>query len=482
VKLSRLERFLRLFTEVRAGEGITALLMFLNVFLVLCAYYFIKPLREGWLSVVEIPGLNEREIKAYLSFAQPLVLVPIVAGYASLSTRMSRVDLVTRATGVCMAILVCIFLFRPDGPMDLSVVSGGSPSLGKSAFGLAFYVWVSIFGVFVVAQFWTFAADIYSEERGNRMLPMIAIGGTGGAAFGASFVAPVVKSGQFGAGALLLAALVPLAGSILLTRVAERREYPEGRSLPDRRQEPGPTAVAPTEPARSESGGAFRVIFSSRFMLATAAITLLLSWVNTNGENLLYGVIVETLNVDADELGITEAGAIGKFISDGTTAFYGDFFKWVNICALVLQAVVASRLLKYGGFGVIVLMMPIISLISYTAMALVPILFVIKIMKIAENSTDYSINNTARQVLWLPVSSEMKFKGKPTIDTLFVRLGDGLAAATVLIGTHVLLLSTAGYFAFNVFLVLVWIGSAVILTREHKRLSDANSPPGELTI
>ena len=120
MKLSKLERLLCLFTEVRAGEGITALLMFLNVFLVLCAYYFIKPLREGWLSVVDVPGLDEREIKAYLAFAQPAILVPIVAWYAQFSTRMSRVDLVTRATLLCMLVLFCIFLFRPAGPLDLA--------------------------------------------------------------------------------------------------------------------------------------------------------------------------------------------------------------------------------------------------------------------------------------------------------------------------------------------------------------------------
>jgi len=191
-------------------------------------------------------------------------------------------------------------------------------------------------------------------------------------------------------------------------------------------------------------------------------------------------VIVQTLKGEAAELGITAAAEVERFTIAGTTAFYGDFFGWVNVCALVLQGLVASRLLKYGGFGLIVLMMPVISLISYSAMALVPILFVIKIMKIAENSTDYSINNTARHVLWLPVSSEVTFKGKPTIDTLFVRVGDGLAAATVLIGTRVLLLPTTGYFAFNVFLVLVWIGSAILLTREHRRLSSSNSPQGEL--
>jgi len=473
VKLSKLERFLCLFTEVRAGEGITAVLMFLNVFLVLCAYYFIKPLREGWLSVTDIPGLDGREIKAYLSFAQPLVLVPIVSWYARFSTRMARVELVTRATLACMIMLVMIFLFRPSGVIDLAPLLGVSTSLVKTVFGLGFYIWVSIFGVFVVAQFWTFTADIYTDERGRRMMPMIAIGGTGGAAFGASFVAPVVKSGQFGPGALLLGALVPLLGSIILTRIAERREHPPTS---------GPRGAETTPPKEPESRlprGSFRMIFTSRFLIATAAITLLLSWVNTNGENLLYGVVIETLHEQAAESGLTEPAAIDHYTSDGTTAFYGDFFSWVNVCALLLQALVASRLLKYGGFGLIVLMMPVISLISYSAMALIPILFVIKIMKIAENSTDYSINNTARHVLWLPVSSEMKFKGKPTIDTLFVRLGDGLAAATVMVGTHVLVLSTAEFFTVNVVLVLLWIGSAILLAREHRRLSTQNSPQGD---
>ncbi len=148
------------------------------------------------------------------------------------------------------------------------------------------------------------------------------------------------------------------------------------------------------------------------------------------------------------------------------------------IAALVLQALVASRLLKYGGFGVILLMLPVISLLSYAVMALVPVLGVIKIMKIAENSTDYSINNTARNVLWLPTTSEMKFKCKPAIDTLFQRLGDALAAATVWFGTYVVVLSNQSFFIFNVLLVLVWFGSAILLIREHRRMTEANLAAG----
>ena len=87
-------------------------------------------------------------------------------------------------------------------------------------------------------------------------------------------------------------------------------------------------------------------------------------------------------------------------------------------------------------------------------MAVVPILLVVRVMKTAENATAYSINNTARQVLWLPTTAEMKYKAKPAIETFFVRFGDGLAAATILVGVHLFALSTQSFFLVNVALVV----------------------------
>ena len=123
-------------------------------------------------------------------------------------------------------------------------------------------------------------------------------------------------------------------------------------------------------------------------------------------------------------------------------------------------------------------MLPVIALMSYAAMALVPVLIVIKVMKIAENSTDYSINNTARNVLWLPTTSEMKFKCKPAIDTIFVRFGDALAALTIWFGSNIVILSDRDYFVFNVVLVLIWLGGAVLLIREHRKMTEASSAAG----
>ena len=216
-----------------------------------------------------------------------------------------------------------------------------------------------------------------------------------------------------------------------------------------------------------------KLVLVSKFLLLAALVTLFTNWVNTNGENLLFRVIQESLAVEAHAQGIAGERALLEFVRDGTTAFYGNFFFWVNAVALLLQAFVASRLLKYGGFAAILLILPVIALMSYSVMALLPVLAVVKVMKIAENATDYSLNNTSRQVLWLPVSSAMRFRGKPAIDTLYVRLGDGLAAMTVLIGVQLLALATAAFFAFNVFLVLCWLVVAVLLVKEHRRATEA---------
>lgn len=452
MKRSKLERFLCIFTDVKPGEGANALLMFVNVFLILCAYYFIKPLREGWIAVSDIGGLSKMEVKAYSSFGQSLLLLPIVWAFGRLSGRYRRSALITRSTLFCMTNLVFFWAIQPGLFIENLPYSG-----------VIFYLWVGIFGVFVVAQFWAFAADIYSEERGNRMFPLIAVGATSGAACGAWITEMLVNSELFSTEWLLIVAMIPLAASVLLYRLVDNRMRQkvtvavQRPRIRDDFQDSGQSAIS--------------IIFSSRFLLATAIITLILSWVNTNGENLLFRIIQEFLRDQAITQRIYDSTALLTYTRDGTTAFYGDFYFWVNIMAMLLQAFVASRILKYGGFGAILLAMPVVALISYSAMAFIPVLSIVKVMKIAENSTDYSINNTARNVLWLPVSAEMKYKGKPTVDSLFVRLGDGVAALTVLIGVQILALSTQSFFVLNIVLVVIWIVLAGVVIREYRRMT-----------
>nr|MDJ0819864.1 hypothetical protein [Desulfobacterales bacterium] len=312
MKRSKLERFLCIFTDVQPGEGANALLMFVNVFLILCAYYFIKPLREGWIAVSDIGGLSKMEVKAYSSFGQSLLLLPIVWAFGRLSARYRRSALITRSTLFCMTNLVFFWAIQPGLFIENLPYSG-----------VIFYLWVGIFGVFVVAQFWAFAADIYSEERGNRMFPLIAVGATSGAACGAWITEILVKSKLFSAEWLLIVAMIPLGVSVVLYRLVEDRMHQKENEsvqkprIQDEFQDSGQSAIS--------------IIFASRFLLATAIITMILSWVNTNGENLLFRVIQEFLRDQAITQQIFDAGSLLIYTRDGTTAFYGDFYFWVNI-------------------------------------------------------------------------------------------------------------------------------------------------------
>jgi AAA family ATP:ADP antiporter len=453
---SALERALGVFTDVRAGEGVTALVMVVNVFFILCAYYFVKPLRDGWIAIADIGGLSSMEVKAYTSFAQGLILVGAIAVYSRLAERWSRRVLIVRSTLFCISNLLLFWLLRPD-------------FLGEQMPGaaVAFYIWVGMFGVFVVSQFWAFAADFYTDERGERLLPLIAIGATSGAVAGSFLTGALLGPGMLNSGDLLLVAMVPLAGSILLTTITDARGQTGER--PDAR----PAAQAPAAAGQESALG---LVLHHRYLLAVAVVTLFTAWVSTNGENLLFKVVQDAVGAQLAARGVTNSIEMKAFVRDWTTSFYGDFFFWVNVCALVLQAVFASRLLKYGGFGMILLLLPVISLLSYSTMALAPYLLVVQIMKTAENSTAYSINNTARQVLWLPTTAEMKYKAKPAIETSFVRVGDGLAAGTILLGVHLFALSTQAFFLINVVLVVAWLLTAVVVVREHRRLEPRATP------
>lgn len=462
-QLSKIEQFLRIFTEVRPGEGTTALMMFVNVFLILLAYYCIKPVREGWIAVSDIEGLSKMEVKAYSSFVQSILLLFIVGWYSRLAEHLQRSTLITRVTLFCISNLIIFWFLQPN------LFIRNLPYTG-----IIFYLWVGMFGVFIVAQFWTFCADIYAEERGKRLLPMIAIGATSGAAAGSWLVDQLLETGLVSTETLLLVATVPLFASTILTRLVDARER---KTLsPDIIPSPAEKTEENTEKGLHFLLSGARLIFISRFLLAAALVTLMTNWVNTNGENLLFRVIEESLAGQAANQGITDPAAILAFTRSGTTQFYGNFFFWVNIAALLLQSLLASRLLRYGGFAAIAMLLPAIAMISYSFMALLPILAVVKMLKIAENATDYSINNTARHVLWLPVSSEMKYQGKPAIDTLYVRIGDGFAALTVLIGVEVLALTTRQFFIFNVILVVAWLFFTLMLIREYRKAGEVNEP------
>jgi ATP:ADP antiporter, AAA family len=454
---SPLDRLLMLFSDVRPGEGAAGSAMLGSVFLLLTSVYFLKPARDGLLAISGVPGLSDMELKAYSSFGQSLLLLGVVPLYARVAARLRRLALARRLTCFFVSNLVGFWALQPG------FVVTRVPYLG-----LVFYLWFGVFNLLAIVQFWSFAADVYSDEGGRRLFPAIAVGATAGSATGAWLTQALIRSELFSTYSLLLMAAAALLGSLALLVFAESR---------------GAEPASAAEPDSADRSGALRLVFGNRYLLAVALVILVANWVKTNSDNLLFAIVQEVLGGEAAARGITSPAALDRFTADQTTAFYGDFFFWVNAAALVMQSLLASRLLKHGGFGALFLALPMISLVAYPTLAAVPLLALFRLTKIAEDSTSYSLHNTATQILWLPTTREMKYRGKAAIDTLFVRLGDALAALTTFVGIQWLMLPARDFFVLNALLTLGWLMAALVVVREHHALTEpAGGLAGDLAV
>ena len=199
-------------------------------------------------------------------------------------------------------------------------------------------------------------------------------------------------------------------------------------------------------------------------------LMMLLNLVNTTGEFILARAIV---GAAVEASGQTE----GVALTEKITIIYARFFTVVNIAGVLIQLFVVSRVVQFFGVAVGLMILPIISLGGYGLIALLPIFPVIRWAKTAENATDYSLNNTVRQMLFLPMTREQKYKAKQTIDSFFSRVGDTLQAVVVFLGTAVFALSTAGFALINMGFAVVWLFLAYKIGKEYKRLVSTGETP-----
>jgi AAA family ATP:ADP antiporter len=403
------------------------MLLLVTVFLILSGYYLLKPVREGLLLSGGTFGLRGESLKTLATAAMAAVLLVVVPAYGWLASRVSRIRLITTSYLIVLGSLAAFFVLgRAGAPV-----------------GLAFYLWLGVVNVFLVGQFWSYATDLCSEEQGQRLLPAIAVGGAAGAIVGPRLaLLSDAWTSMIVAGALL-------AVCLLLFRLVERQG---GRGAWNRAGAGAPLAAR----------GGFELIRSHPYLALIAAVVVIANLVNTIGELILAGAAAEhAAAVASDVAGRREA----------IKAFYGDLFFWVNLAGFAIQAFVASRLIGRLGVGALLFALPLIALGGYGLIGVVGGVALVRAVKIAENGTDYSLQNTVRQALFLPVSREAKYKAKAVIDTFFVRFGDLAAAAVVAVAIGLLDLGPAALAAVNVVLTVAWVAVAVALSRRHRALT-----------
>ena len=431
-----LDRLLAPFADVRAGEAPTALLLMLNVFLLLTCYYILKPVREALILAGE-----GAEVKSYSAAGQVLILLGFVPAYGALANRLGRIRLIS---GVTMFFVACLAAFY--------LLTGANlPHLG-----IAFYIWVGIFNVSIVAQFWSYANDLYTPEAGKRLFAIIAFGSTLGAIVGATMTKVLIA--PLGVRELLLVAGAILLASIVITRIVDARE--------GRRAARG-AAAPPEQPIGGEGG--FTLVLHDRYLLLIGLLVLVLNLVNSNGEYILGKTLTQIAqqNVAA---GLAGTMSVNQYKEQLIGSFYAGYQLSVNIVTALAQLFLVSRIMQKLGVRFALLVMPLISLTGYTLLTVAPLLQTVRLVKIAENSTDYSLQNTARQALFLPTSREAKYKAKSAIDTFFYRTGDLCSAGLVFLGAR-LALTPRRFSLINVVLVLLWLGFSMRIGRRYAELT-----------
>lgn len=481
---SPLDRFLRLFTDVRAGEGLTALMLAFDVFLLLSSYYVVKSIRDAVILSEASP-----EWKAYTNAGQVIVLAAVVPLYGMLADRLPRRRLVNLVTLV----------------FAIGFLAFASLSIEGAVVAVMFFIWVSIFGVMIIAQFWSFANDVYTEEQGKRLFPLVAFGASLGGVVGATYARQLV--GPMGIANLIIFGVAILAAQLLVFHYIDNRErhlteadvlveettavMPATRALKVEKArrlfreftgEPEPDedgavetmgvspGAADGEKSEAAGRGAFALVFGTPYLLMIGLLTLFLNFVNTQGGYIHDRLVSETA---AQLVAAGQVATEAEFL----TGYFGGFYLIVNLFGLFMQLFIVSRVIKYLGVTVGLMMLPTLAIGAYGLVALIPILSYVRWAKTVENATDYSLNNTVRNMLFLPATREQKYKAKQAVDSVGQRAGDTLHALLVLVGTTVFAMTTRAFAIVNIGVAVVWLLLAFKIGKEYGHLVETGKPP-----
>jgi ATP:ADP antiporter, AAA family len=438
-----LYRFLHLFTAIYPGETVKAFLLTLNSFLIMFGYYQIKSIRNGLLLAA-----HPAEIQSYLAIPQALILIFVVKGFSKIASRHPRHLLITYVTLFCISNLILFNIMNWAG-------------VSVSVMGIIFFIWIGMYNLLIPAQFWGFANDIYGEDAGKRLFPMIAFGASLGGVLGPPVARTLVP--HFGSYGMMMVTSAILCLCILMTWIIHKRDLREEREFLSSADGAESSKSKIKEEPLDKSGG-FRLIFKSRYLLLIAVVIGLYNFVNALGE-LMFAKIQQQVAIRTFGTAANGSVDLQNYISQAFAGYQG----LANILGLIIQLFLVSRIFRHVGIGGALLFLPLIALGGYGYATFGASLLLMKWVKSVENGTDYSLMKTARSALFLITKREEKYKAQAAIETFFVRGGDTLCALVVWVGTTFLALSIEKFALVNIVSILVWIILTVLIIREYAR-------------
>jgi ATP:ADP antiporter, AAA family len=416
-------RLLQSAVDVRREELGALLWSFAYFFCLLAAYYILRPLRD---EMGIAGGVDNLQWTFTGTFVAMLAAVPVFGWAVARFPRRRLLPLVYLF--FIANILIFFALFKLD--------------VGQIYVARAFFIWTSVFNLFVISIFWSFMADLFSNAQARRLFGFIAAGGSAGAIVGPAITG--LLAAPLGPINLLLISAVLLSGAVWCIHALNTRTRlleTEKHRAPDELSAMGGSVFA-----------GVKLVFASPYLLGIC----LFIWLYAALSTFLY---------------FGQAQIVADAFSE--PAVRTALFAWmdfaVNLLTIGVQAALTGRIIKWLGLPLTLALVPILTVVGFTVLGLAPVLPVLVAFQVFRRAGEYAVARPAREVLFTVVDLETKYKAKNFIDTVVYR-GSDAVSGWVFAGFMALGLSLAGVAFIAVPIALLWVATGFYLGRRQEAL------------
>ena len=410
-------RLLSRFIDVRPAELRALGWAWLYIFSVLFSYYILRPIRD------EMGVAGGVENLQWLFTGTLLGMIAVNPPFAALVSRLSRTAFISITYRFFLAnlLLFAVLLHVASAEQNIWI-------------GRMFFIWASIFNLFVVSVFWALMVDVFNAEQGKRLFGFIAAGATLGGIVGSSLTAALAT--QVPATYLLFGSALLLEAAVFCVRRLSR--------LSDALQR-RPATLGDGAPIGGSVFGGLKHAFASPYLIQVSVYIVLFAVTST----FLYFQQAEIARQSFADRG-------------ARTAFFARVDLWVNVLTLGAQIFLTARMLRWAGVAATLGALPLISMIGFGTLALLPTIAVLVAYQVLRRAGNFAFARPTREVLFTVVPREDKYKAKSFIDTVVYRLGDQVGAWSYA-GLGLLGLALAGIAWVAVPLSLAWLMNALWL-------------------
>jgi AAA family ATP:ADP antiporter len=417
--------WLQRLVDVEAGEARAMLWAFSYFFALLCSYYILRPMRDEMGIAGGVDNLQWLFTGTFLAM---LAMVPL---FGWLTSRYKRSTFLPSVYVFFIANLLLFYVLFSSDMMSVWVAR-------------AFFIWVSVFNLFVVSVFWSFMADIFSNRQARRLFGFIAAGGTVGALVGPALTTILVK--PLGTENLLLMSAAMLGWAMLCIRhlIAWRRAQ-DDHALDSKKP--------PERPLGGSVLAGIRLVLQSPYLLGVALLMILFTTLAT----FLY---------------FQQAQIIRDAFANPAerTAVFAAIDLAVNLLTVLIQLFLTGRLVRWLGLPWTLALVPLLLGLGFMALAFSPVLAVLVVVQVIRRAGNYAIMRPAREMLYVVLEREEKYKAKNFIDTTVYRGGDAVSA-WIYTGLRSLGLGLSGIAWLAVPLAGMWALLAYRLGREQTKMA-----------